>query len=117
MAGVLAAGLSATLTGARSFAAIAQWSAEIDPDLLGQLGLTRSPSEATFRRIITAADADDLDALLGAYFHTRIANSGRRRVIAIDGKTVRGARTHTGTGATAPHLVAALDHQAGAMLG
>ncbi|GAA3613906.1 ISAs1 family transposase [Kineosporia mesophila] len=117
VAGVLAAGLSATLAGARSFDAIAQWSAETDPDLLGQLGLNRSPSEATFRRVITAADGDELDALLGAFFHTRIAASGGRRVIAIDGKTVRGARTRTSTGARAPHLVSALEHQAGAVLG
>ncbi|MGH3466703.1 MAG: ISAs1 family transposase, partial [Thermocrispum sp.] len=37
-----------------------------------------------------------------------------RRVIAIDGKTIRGARTKT---ATAPHLIAALDHHAGVVLG
>lgn len=35
-------------------------------------------------------------------------------MIAIDGKTVRGARTRTGT---APHLVAALDHATGVVMG
>ena len=37
-----------------------------------------------------------------------------RRVIALDGKTVRGARTST---TAAPHLVAALDHTNGTVLG
>lgn len=35
-------------------------------------------------------------------------------MIAIDGKTVRGARTHAGV---APHLVAAMDHRTGVVLG
>jgi predicted transposase YbfD/YdcC len=39
---------------------------------------------------------------------------GGRRVIAIDGKTVRGARTATGA---APHLVSAFDHATGTVLG
>ena len=39
----------------------------------------------------------------------------RRRVIAIDGKTVRGART--AADGCAPHLVAALDHATGTVLG
>ena len=40
--------------------------------------------------------------------------AGGRLVIAIDGKTVRGARNKTGK---APHLVAALAHGIGAVLG
>jgi hypothetical protein len=39
---------------------------------------------------------------------------GGRRVIALDGKTVRGARTPT---TVAPHLIAAFDHTAGTVLG
>jgi len=38
----------------------------------------------------------------------------QQRVIAIDGKTIRGARTHD---STAPHLVAAFDHGHGVVLG
>ncbi|GAB3287176.1 hypothetical protein GCM10027456_83190 [Kineosporia babensis] len=51
--------------------------------------LARAPSEATFRRVITSTDADQLDALLGVFFHTRTASLGGRRVIAMDGKSVR----------------------------
>jgi predicted transposase YbfD/YdcC len=45
---------------------------------------------------------------------TRVGMLAGRHVIAIDGKTVRGAKA---AGATAPHLVAALDHTAGVVLG
>lgn len=43
--------------------------------------------------------------------------SDGRRVIALDGKTVRGARARTGEQHDAPHLIAAFDHSAGAALG
>jgi hypothetical protein len=55
-----------------------------------------------------------LDRVLGAWLHTRAVQAGGRLVIAIDGKTVRGAKGKTGK---APHLVAALAHGIGAVLG
>jgi hypothetical protein len=58
--------------------------------------------------------ADTLDAALGAWCWTRAARAGGRLVIAIDGKAVRGA---TAKGGRAPHLVAALAHGIGAVLG
>ncbi|MGL5865589.1 MAG: ISAs1 family transposase [Dermatophilaceae bacterium] len=58
-------------------------------------------------------DAAALDAVLGAWMWTRTHQVDQRRVIAIDGKTVRGARAST---AAALHLVAAMDH-GGAVLG
>ncbi|MCD5317270.1 transposase family protein [Kineosporia babensis] len=42
---VLAAGLAATLGGARSFAATAQWAAESEAGLLRQLGLPERPQK------------------------------------------------------------------------
>jgi len=45
---------------------------------------------------------------------TRTRVAGGRRVVAIDGKTVRGARTAS---TAAPHLVSALDHATGTVLG
>jgi predicted transposase YbfD/YdcC len=106
--------MAATLAGARSFAAMAQWAADTEPDLLARLGLRRCPSEATFRRAVTMVDPDELDRLLGSWFHTSTTLVNGRRVIAIDGKTVRGARTQD---AAAPHLVAAFDHGCGTVLG
>jgi predicted transposase YbfD/YdcC len=55
-----------------------------------------------------------LDRVLGAWLHTRAVQAGGRLVIAIDGKTVRGAKNKEGK---APHLVAALAHGIGAVLG
>lgn len=51
---------------------------------------------------------------------TRTHVVDQRRVIAIDGKTIRGARTKDASGTTiaaAPHLVAAYDHDSGTVLG
>jgi hypothetical protein len=130
-AGLVAAGIAAVSTGARSFAAIAEWVADQDPVTLSGFGLTRSepPSEPTLRRILTALDAEVLDRVLGAWMWTRTTTTAGRRVIAIDGKTVRGARTRRvpdgepGDGVTscrrttlAPHLVAAYDHDIGTVL-
>ena len=123
LVGVLALGLCAVLSGARSYAAIAQWAQDLDGEQLRELGLTRSyaPNASTFRRLFMTLDAAVLDAVIGAFMWTRTRTINGRRVIAIDGKTVRGARTATGDdgagGTTAPHLVAALDHATGTVLG
>ena len=116
LAGVLAVAVSAVLAGSRSFAAIGEWAADLPGEHLTRLGLARAPEESTWRKLFARLDADALDRLLGAWLWTRTSVVEGRRVIAIDGKTVRGARTRTGT-APAPHLVAALDHDAGVVLG
>ena len=120
--GILAVGIAAVVAGARSFAAIGQWVADADPDLLAALGSRRGlgPSESAIRRAFARLDATRLDAILAAWVWTRTVVVDRRRVIAIDGKTVRGARTRDASGTTimaAPHLVAAFDHDSGAVLG
>jgi len=120
LVGVLAVALCAVLAGSRSFAAIAQWAGELECEDLSQLGLIRAsaPEEATFRRLLSRLDAGLLDALMGAFMWTRTTVIAGRRVIAIDGKTVRGARTSNAAGhTTAPHLVAALDHATGTVVG
>jgi predicted transposase YbfD/YdcC len=78
----------------------------IDPD-------QALPSESTLRRTLALLDADDLDARLAGWMATRVGQLAGRRVTAWTAKTMRGARTTTG----APHLVAAFDHSAGAVLG
>ena len=111
---LLAVGLSAVIAGARSFAAIGEWAAaQAQADSTGG-GMGRAPDESTFRRVFARVDADMLARGIGAWVWTRTAIAGGRRVVAIDGKTVRGARR---TGGAAPHLVAALDHTSGTVLG
>src|SRR5579859_2959857 len=115
LAGLLAAGIAAVIAGSRSFAAIGQWAADAGPEVLAVLGAARGPAEeSTFRRAFALVSADALDRVLGAWLHTRAMQAGGRLVIAIDGKTVRGAKDK---GGKAPHLVAALAHGIGAVLG
>jgi predicted transposase YbfD/YdcC len=115
LAGLLAAGIAAVIAGSRSFAAIGQWAADAGPEVLAALGAVRGAAEeSTFRRAFALVSADVLDRVLGAWLHTRAMQAGGRLVIAIDGKTVRGARNKAGK---APHLVAALAHGIGAVLG
>ncbi len=113
---ILALGVAAVLTGARSFAAIGEWVADQCDETLALVGadVGRRPTESTIRRAFTRLDANLLDQVIGAHLWTRTQLVAGQRVIAIDGKTVRGART---AGAVAPHLVAAFDHTAGAVVG
>lgn len=112
---ILAVGLAAVLAGARSFVAIGEWVAHQPAHALAPLGVHgRGPEESTIRRAFARLEGDTLDLVLGAYLRTRTSVVAGRRIIALDGKTVRGARTKT---TTAPHLVAAYDHGAGAVLG
>ena len=115
LAGLLAVGVAAVIAGARSFAAIGQWAADAGPEVLAGLGAVRGPAEeSTFRRAFALVSPDALDRVLGAWLWTRAVRAGARLVIAIDGKTVRGAKNTEGK---APHLVAALAHGIGAALG
>ena len=115
LAGLLAVGVAAVIAGSRSFAAVGQWAADAGTDVLAALGADRGPAEeSTFRRAFALVSADVLDRVLGAWLHTRAVRAGSRLVIAIDGKAVRGARGKAGK---APHLVAALAHGIGAVLG
>src|SRR5579859_6762409 len=115
LAGLLAVGIAAVIAGSRSFAAIGQWAADAGPGTLAVLGAARGPAdESTFRRAFSLVSADVLDRVLGAWLWTRAVQAGGRLVIAIDGKTVRGAKNKD---RKAPHLVAALAHGIGAVLG
>jgi hypothetical protein len=115
LAGLLAVGIAAVTAGSRSFAAIGQWAADAGADVLSGLGAVRGPAEeSTFRRAFALISVDVLGQVIGAWLHTRAAQAGGRLVIAVGGKAVRGARNGE---EKAPHLVAALAHGIGAVLG
>jgi hypothetical protein len=115
LADLLAVGIAAVIAGSKSFAAIRQWAAVAGPDVLAALGATRGPAEeSTYRRAFALVSADVLDRVLGTWLWTRAARAGGRLVVAVDGKTVRGAKDKAGK---APNLVAALAHGIGAVLG
>jgi predicted transposase YbfD/YdcC len=73
------------------------------------------PSESTVRRTLQRLDADAFDDLAGQWAQScTVPGPRRRRVIAVDGKTLRGSG-HAGHDSR--HLLAALDHAHGVVLG
>ena len=116
LATVLTLAQSAVLAGARTLLAITEWTQDAARDTLSRIGINPDralPSESTIRRTLAQLDANDLDTRLAGWMATRVGHLAGRRVIAVDGKTMRGARTPAG----APHLVAAFDHACGAVVG
>ncbi len=112
--GVLAVALAATLAGADSYTAIAEWVADAAPAELGALGVAGAPpSESTIRRCLQRLAPDRFDELIGAWMwlHTSVIDG--RRVIAFDGKTLRGARDAAGN---LTHLLAGLCQRTGAVI-
>jgi len=95
------------LAGARSFAAVCEWASDAGETACSALGIARVPDESTFRRVFALLDADALDAALGAWAAVTTPAAGRRRRIAVDGKTLRGSRSGDTAGR---HLLAAFDH-------
>src|SRR5436305_4647981 len=116
LAVILGLAVCAVLAGARSFTAIAEWAADADEETLAELGVTGAvPSESTFRRTLQRLDADAFDDLAGRWAAQRTApGPNRRRVIAVDGKTLRGSGHGEEDGR---HLLAAFDHAHGVVLG
>jgi predicted transposase YbfD/YdcC len=108
--------LCAVVAGARSFTAIAEWAADADEQTRHVLGVTGAvPSESTFRRTLQRLDAGAFDDLAGAWAQqATVPGPGQRRLIAVDGKTLRGSASGGDPG---DHLLAALDHVHGAVLG
>ena len=116
LAVILGLAVCAVLAGARSFTAIAEWAADADEQTLARLGVSGVvPSESTFRRTLQRLDADAFDDLAGQWAARRtVPGPGGRRVVAVDGKTLRGS----GHGdQISRHLLAAYDHAHGAVLG
>lgn len=110
LASVLGIATAAVCAGARSLTAIAEWATDTGRDALiaaGVLGRGRRvPSESTIRRTLQAVDPDELSTTVGGWLLTRDATRWKDRlVVAVDGKTLRGARSTDGE---APHLLAAI---------
>lgn len=116
---VLAIGVCAVLAGARSYTAIAEWALDLTPSVRLRLGLGRgAPCETTIRRVLQRVDAGQLDRVVSAWLaqHCPAGSPAQlsTRVIAIDGKSARGARI---SGGRAVHLLAAFDTDTDVVLG
>jgi predicted transposase YbfD/YdcC len=120
---VLTVAVCAVAAGARSLVAIAEWVADLPDDVTVALGVQRRcPSESTIRRLLGRVDADRLDAVIGGFVQRRCATmmpTGRRRVLALDGKTLRGSRyvADDGNEVAGRHLLAVIDQHARVVLG
>ena len=134
-------GACAVLTGARSFAAIAEYAHDTGRTILDLLGVGRVvPHASTIRRVLQDLDPDAVEAAMRtwvlAQLTDRPAPEGvpvreQRQVLALDGKTVRGAHIPTDTGGVnagadpggggggyrQPHLMSVLDLAGGVVLG
>jgi hypothetical protein len=108
--------VAATLCGARSLYAIAQWGEDRrqdDPGLLEALGVPpgRRPCVATLHRVFRSLDVAAFEAALGTWLQqTGVAPTDP---IAVDGKTLRGIHGEQMPGV---HLVGAYTHAAGAIV-
>src|SRR5664280_1567778 len=111
---ILAIAACAVVAGARSLVAIAEWAVAATPAALVRIGVDGDPPcESTIRRTLQRLHADGLDIILGTWAALKDDTQGRR-VIAIDGKSIRGA---IGPSGRCRHLLAALSHGAGLVLG
>jgi len=117
---ILLLACAAVAAGSKSLAAIGEWAGRAPQWLLEAAGARRdrrsgtllAPSETTIRRTLGGVDADALDAQVGAWLLALAGydagdedGAGDQMVVAVDGKTVRGARDGSGP---APHLLAAI---------
>ena len=113
----LAVAICAVLSGARSFVAIGEWSADLPQDLLKRLGcyfhpekrIYIHPSEPTLRRHLQSIDAAKLDEIMNQW----LAEQADPDAIAIDGKTLKGAKDASGKQL---HLMAAVLHKEGIVI-
>ena len=105
---IMAIAVCATLAGATSLVAIAQWAQEQSPRTLRRLRCHRghAPSEPTIRRVLGDLDVQALDQRVGTWLaqQTTLAGQG----LAIDGKTLCGSADGDGK---AVHLVSAVLHR------
>jgi len=117
---ILAMAVAATLCGAQSYAAIAEWGRNYGPPFAQALGFTRlkTPCAACLFLLFRRLDRTALEAILARWAEAVLASlppqEGELEPVAVDGKTVRGAKKH---GALDVHLLSVLSHRLGLTLG
>jgi predicted transposase YbfD/YdcC len=112
---VLGVAVCAVLAGAKSYVAIAEWAHDLPRTVRVRLGIERvPPSETAIRRLLQTIDPDLLNRTVCGWLAARASCRERWPAFAIDGKAARGARI---AGGRAVHLLAALDHADGVVLG
>ena len=113
---ILGLSCAATVAGAKSLVAIAEWAADAPAAVLAALGVRLDPcggalvvpSETTIRRTLSDTDAGALDEQLAAWLAAATvpqADEVAAARVSVDGKTMRGAIQADGR---AVHLLAAM---------
>ena len=113
---ILAIAVCASLSGAKSFIAIAQWAQNLNQELRKRFGCKINPktnqcivpSEPTIRRVLQQIDGNELDIMIGNWLDDNSTN-----IIAVDGKTLRGSGNRNNKPV---HLMAALLHKEGIVI-
>ena len=112
---ILVVAATAVLSGARSFSAIGDWAADAGVEVLAALDSSAGvPSESTIRRTLERVDGDTFDKIVNSWMGLQFRSIDGRRIVAVDGKTLRGSVDDAGD---RPHLLAAMDHESGAVIG
>lgn len=124
---MLAMAAVAVAAGSQSVTAMWEWAADLPQWALRTLGARLdprsgryvAPGEATLRRALAGVDGDELDLAISAWI-THYAGTGdtgaeQWPALAVDGKTLRG--TVGRTGGAGVHLLSALTHQQGTVVG
>jgi predicted transposase YbfD/YdcC len=119
LSAVLTVAVCAVMAGASSFAAITDWLDDLDEQARVRLGFVDGvPVGTTMWRLLIRLDPTLLATVLAGWLHTRTRPDPPlplryRKVIAIDGKTLRGARLGDGRQV---HLLSALDTATGIVI-
>jgi len=119
LSAVLAVAVCAVMAGASSFAAITDWLHDLDEHARTRLGFRDTvPAGTTMWRLLIRLDPILLGTVLAGWLHIRAGQPSPpprryRRVIAVDGKTLRGARLGDGRQV---HLLSALDTTTGIVI-
>lgn len=112
---ILALTAAAVLAGCKTLVAVWEHVCDLGDHVLSELGVEdgqQVPCESTIRRALARVDADDFDTRVASWLTLRHGQIAGRRVIAVDGKTMRGSRTRE----PGVHLLAALDQASRAVI-
>lgn len=103
LATILSITICATLCGARSFLAVAEWAARCSQSMLRRFRArydqdTKTfipPSEPTIRRVLQNIDGQSVDNALTGWLAS-VTQRDNNSLIAVDGKTLKGAKDSSG---------------------
>jgi hypothetical protein len=85
---ILFVSVCAVVSGARSFAAIAEWAADAVEDTLSGMGIG-APTASTIRRALSALSGDGFDTAIGGFLASRVAAARTKTTQAKAGARLR----------------------------